>query len=265
MYLSPLRGGNAACRDISSWRRKRSQTRASAKNGALCLRLSMSAHWLGDGPGRLDARRQLGMQRDTVLALRRALPSLLVYALLVIGGAQLLARYVSHDERALRPVARDGRWRCCSSPAAAATTPARRTASPARRGRGANCRATGNSPPRTATCPARTCWRCTTAPNRNRGCKRCCCPTRPAPPRRSRSPPRRHSGANWRWRRPLGERRDRGAVRCGHALAVRSGERKGPPPWPGRSAGRNARRAGSRQKAHTLLIRGRAAARADRA
>ncbi|ELP99248.1 ATPase AAA, partial [Xanthomonas translucens DAR61454] len=61
----------------------------------------MSAHWLGDARDYLDWWRQLGVQRDTLQLLQRALPSLLVYALLVIGGAQLLARHVSQDERAL--------------------------------------------------------------------------------------------------------------------------------------------------------------------
>ncbi|MCC4595879.1 AAA family ATPase [Xanthomonas campestris pv. phormiicola] len=61
----------------------------------------MSGHWLGDARGYLDWWRHLGMQRDTLQLLQRALPSLLIYALLVIGGAHLLARHVSRDERAL--------------------------------------------------------------------------------------------------------------------------------------------------------------------
>ncbi|WP_369941426.1 AAA family ATPase [Xanthomonas medicagonis] len=61
----------------------------------------MSARWFGDAHGYLDWWRLLGMQGDTLQLLQRALPSLLLYALLVVGGAQLLAQHVSHDERAL--------------------------------------------------------------------------------------------------------------------------------------------------------------------
>ena len=140
----------------------------------------MSAHWFGDAHGYLDWWRLLGVRPDTLQVAQRALPSLLLYALLVIGGAQLLARHVSHDERALlagfaqRPLA------LMQFAGDDATTMPIRTASPAPPGRCANCRAAGGSPRRTATCPARACWRCTTAPNRSRTYRRCwCCPTAP--------------------------------------------------------------------------------------
>ncbi|WP_045769471.1 AAA family ATPase [Xanthomonas albilineans] len=70
--------------------------------GVLLLILPwMSARWFGANQAALEGWRQLGAHGHILPLLQCALPSLLLYAVLVVGGAQLLAWHDSYDERLL--------------------------------------------------------------------------------------------------------------------------------------------------------------------